>query len=137
MKTVLIGMNDPNRFTDDALSPHHTCGKTLFKLSGMSLDEYEEAFERINIVGAKEWSFDKASHEGVFLRQRLEGRRVVVLGRQVWKALFLAHMPWFKPLAQGDDTVYVMIPHPSGRNLLYNNPIIKRKARQCLRTMSR
>lgn len=88
------------------------------------------------------------------LLPELDGRRVVVLGTRLPAALGLRwpapmfewhHFPWLSPsqallreqgLAVGVGDVefeYAVIPHPSGLNRAYNDPLVERAASAVLR----
>ncbi len=129
-------MNNPHR-PGDPLSPtaDRNAGHRLWQLSGMSLEAYEGAFERINLVEERSWSSWRARTEGRRMRRRLANRSVVVLGRGVWRALALPGASWFETVRTG-STSFTLIPHPSGRCLLYNEATMREEAGRCLRRIS-
>jgi len=129
---VIIGMNNPTR-EGDPLSPtaDKNAGHRLWQMSGMSLADYEATFERINLVDARQWRPWHARTVGRRLRQRLRGRSVIVLGRDVWQALGLDDAPWFASTTFG-ATTFTLLPHPSGRNLIYNDAANREEVRRCL-----
>jgi hypothetical protein len=73
----------------------------------MSWAEYRTKFERANVR--------------TLLPGQLEGRTVLVLGKQAWRLLGLPPVQFFDRMMMttGGGTL-ILIPHPSGRNLFYN-----------------
>jgi hypothetical protein len=134
-KTLVIGMCNPHR-EGDPLSPFWTAGKALFVLSGMPLEEYEATFERVNVLEERHWSSRRARAAARSLRSLLDGRDAIVLGRATWKALGLPPIDWFETMGLGGSR-FTLIPHPSGRNRMYNDAANKRRARGLLRRSAR
>lgn len=107
---------------------------------GLTLEEYLESFERINLLhdypGKTLDRQDKfPRHEARVaagkLRRMFAGRDIVLLGRAVsscWDRR-LAEVPFLEwtvdPLFYGTVAV---VPHPSGRNLWYNDLANRRAA---------
>jgi hypothetical protein len=56
---------------------------------------------------------------------------VVALGNEVWTALGLPRAKWFGSAVTAERTKYWRVPHPSGRNLMYNDA----KNRELLREL--
>lgn len=81
---------------------------------------YLYAFERINLVVGS-WDIRVAREVAEELRPRLANRRVALLGREVARAFGLRGDlcdEW-----KGEDGIdFYLLPHPSGRNLVYNDP---------------
>lgn len=146
-KPLLLGMNNP--LSDD---PHYdlypypdgSAGHRLWQLmpEGMTRGEYLRAFDRRNLLRAREWSAPAARRAAAALLPELHGRVVVVLGTEVRAALGL---PKVLPLtrqearlplgAAGDRVVrfeWVALPHPSGRNYWYNDDANREAARALL-----
>lgn len=114
-RPVILGMNLNGR-PGEPLSPDGGAGRRLFEMSGMTVEEYEATFERRNLMPGLRWHPHRARSYGAQMRHQLRGRRVIVLGREVWRALQLPNVAWFE--RHGD---YALVPHPSGCNLMYNN----------------
>jgi hypothetical protein len=67
--------------------------------------------------------------------KKLEGRTVVILGAEVWRVLGLkARPPGTCTIALGAR--YYFLPHPSGRNLFYNDEENRRMAGTLLRRLA-
>jgi hypothetical protein len=98
----------------------------LREILEMSLDEYEAAFARANILASP--PFDR--------RARTAGRRVrktitepaVVLGRDTWLAMGLPSQTRYFERVEN----FTLVPHPSGRNIIYNNPAMRTKLRETI-----
>lgn len=135
MRPLLIGENNPQ-----SLKPGHElyplpegcAGNRLWHMIddvyhikyGKRLypSDYLNAFERRNLVIAREFNMPRARlRAGVMMQELLcSSRQVVLLGRQVQKAFGL---PPFEPLTYeliGGCRFYA-VPHPSGRNMWFND----------------
>lgn len=134
-KPVIIGMNNPrNGDPKFALYPHPpgSAGGRLFAMlkecrPDVKRIQYRDAFTRVNMLQGP-WSVAKARLVGPVFRMLLSGsdRDVLVLGQGPWDALGL-------PPSQGplwklelDGVRWRLIPHPSGRNLWYNDEANRR-----------
>ena len=121
-RPILLGMNDPSG--TEALSPCDGAGRRLAEMAvrcgGISLAEYLSGFERRNLLSSRKWSDARAKVRGHVIRRRLVGREVIVLGRQVWRALGLPAVPYFSAVG-----LWRLVPHPSGRNLIYNSEVAR------------
>lgn len=85
---------------------------------------YLEGLDRRNLLPTQQWQAKAARAAGGSLREALagSGRTVVVLGQATWAALALPpSAPLVLPVLV-DDTAWRRLPHPSGRNLWYNEP---------------
>ena len=90
----------------------------------MSVEEYAQSFRRANILDSPPWDAHRARVHGQRLRRAVRGR-ALVLGRDAWTALGLPDWSqWFET-----HECFTLIPHPSGRNLFYND----RENRETLR----
>lgn len=130
-RTVLLGMNAPTGTEPLGLFSPNGAGRRLLLLSGMTEADYEETFERRNVLDARGWLMRRARRAAGRVRSELAGRTVVVLGLQAWAALGLPRTPPYR-LREENDTRWFLIPHPSGRNLYYNDPGNRRRARRFL-----
>jgi len=94
-------------------------------LCGISIPEYLNTFERINLL--RDWPGKQGKGDAFFLdeakkvadRIQLKGRMVVLLGKNVAKAFGVSQLPWMTWAELRDGRVAVL-PHPSGLNLWYN-----------------
>jgi hypothetical protein len=101
----------------------------LLALSGLTLTEYLDRFNRVNVIPQGRWNPARARQRGALLRMELgSDERVLVLGKQAWGALGLPRTAHF--FSTHDN--YTLLPHPSGRNILLNNPEMRRRMRLCL-----
>jgi hypothetical protein len=129
MKPLLLGMNNP--ISDDPEYdlypyPERSAGWRLWKMlpGEISRRQYLEMFDRRNLLRSRSWSQPAAREAAKVLLPELKGRLVVVLGSEVRAALGL---PLSEPLVFRRTTSpvqydWVPVPHPSGRNLWYNQP---------------
>lgn len=82
-----------------------SAGRRLLEMSGMPEARYLASFRRANAC----------DHP-----QPPNGATIVVLGRLAWATLNLPFMHgWFDPVVL-DGRTWVLVPHPSGLNLMYN-----------------
>lgn len=129
-RPVLIGMNNPvSSRPEHALYPHPPgcTGNRLFEMlksrvPDVTMHDYLERFDRRNLVPRKSWSAAMAAkHANVlFLEFFGTGRTVVLLGADTVKAFNFPRL-LIHPTITGGAT-WRQIPHPSGRNLWYNDP---------------
>ena len=86
---------------------------------GLSVPQFLETFPlRMNVC----------DHKPAALRQELRGS-IFVLGRDTWRALGLPRRGWFEVFATL-DTYWVLLPHPSGRNIIYNSKAARERAKR-------
>jgi hypothetical protein len=137
MKPAIVGLRNPYRDVD-ALSPDRGAGRALWRMSGMSREEYLTTYDRVNVYRRARHA-RLLSHELVALRGLLANRRVVVLGREAWRALLLpADVGWFgEVIEHTTGSRFTLLPHPSGRCREYNDPANKERARTCLLSAAR
>lgn len=111
MKSILLGTSNP--YSGEPLAPFPTgcSGWRLWKMLNdrcrISKNEYMAGFIRRNL---DTWD-----------RMAKRGSTVVLLGEEV-RASFGIPKMLIHPQVVG-DIIYRQIPHPSGRNLFYNDPI--------------
>lgn len=123
---LLVGMNNPlSRDPQYALypDPPNCTGWRIWQLldPAMTPDEYLEAYERTNLVEGLAWSSERARMNASRIRDLMTGRRTVLFGAEVRSAMGWAKrelMVWYG-LAGGGQ--FVLLPHPSGRNLWFND----------------
>ena len=126
-RPILLGMNpSDDSYTD--LDPRAGSGKRILEMVG---DVTFGAFERRNVLRSKLWRTIEARTKRTRLRKDLAGRTVVAFGNEVWGALALPRAPWFGSTMTKEGSKYWRVPHPSGRNLMYN----KAKNRDMLREL--
>lgn len=126
-RTVLLGMNNPLSLRPEhALFPHppgctghRIYGLLCLKFPDMLRHEYLEGFERVNLVEGH-WSMRRARENVPAFVEKYQGRTVLLFGEAVRTALKLPKR-LILPLER-DGIVWRQLPHPSGRNLWYNDP---------------
>jgi len=122
--TWLVGIQ-PGKRGDPPLKATGGRSSTADRLRlmlNMTVEEYEQTFpNRVNV-------FDRG--RGSRLRPRLDGM-VFVLGKQAWACL---HLPpaRFWSIHTSRYASFMLIPHPSGRNLVYNDPKMRRTLREVM-----
>jgi hypothetical protein len=125
---VLLGMNNPvSSAPQHALYPHPPgcTGWNLWnmlqeRVPGLAKTQYLRAFDRRNLVDGKKWNRAQARERGEQLKSQLVGREIVTLGEDVRRVLGLESR-LIEPQTMYGAT-WRCIPHPSGRNLWYNDP---------------
>lgn len=124
---ILVGMNNPHG-GGSVLSPDDpgSAGERLYKLSGMSRENYEYRFVRMNLVTGKTYDAKKAERRARKLYES-ETRHVVVLGSAARSAVEKAG-----PIRDN----FHFVPHPSGRCHCYNDPKNRRRVRALLRRLA-
>jgi len=130
MKPLLLGMNNP--LSDDPRYdlfpyPPGCTGHRLLQLlsAGTTRGEYMQGFERRNLLHQREWDPHEALRAAERLLPDLDGRFVVVLGSAVRAALGLSRVQALTVSGCVRDGIafsWLAFPHPSGRNLWYNDP---------------
>lgn len=145
MKPVLIGMNNPYGADPHyALYPQpdgcagHRLWKMLHEECGASMVQYRDSFDRMNLVTGP-WDAKRAKLRAVELRVELATRTVVLLGGQVRDAFGHKSMDGvyreFGLLASDID--FYQVPHPSGRNLWYNDEANRKRVGQLFASLYR
>ena len=142
MRPLLVGMNNPVSVDPrHALYPvprgctGHRLWLVLNELDGTSVSRYLRLFERVNLVQGR-WNAVTARARAQELRPTMSGRSSVLLGREVWGAF---HLPRVEACASVDlhDAVVYFVPHPSGRNLWYNDGDNRRRVGELLASLAR
>lgn len=116
MRPILLGIDNPySKDVAHALLPHpkNCAGWRLWKMindvSGMTKEEYAAKFDRRNLVDELPIA---------------NGSVVVLLGEEVRQAFGLKKL-LIHPQVKNKVT-YRQVPHPSGRCLFYNDPVMRR-----------
>jgi hypothetical protein len=133
MKTVFLGMSNPQGNPPLSLEPKGGAGWRLHQLAEEGLGRpipvisWRGTFHFTNMLPGREWSYAKAKEAAPMLLEGLRGRRLVCLGGGVLAAL---RLPGVLPCAWGHSVAedrrvitYALVPHPSGRNRFYNDPV--------------
>jgi hypothetical protein len=143
LKPVLIGENNP-QFGDaeHALwpEPPNGTGANILKmlrehLPDLTQREYVLGFDRRNILDSKTWN-DRAAREAAApLWSELGGRRIVLLGSKVFHSIHGKDTTPPQPIdwvTDFEDRTWCLLPHPSVKNLWYNDPINRAAAEMLL-----
>lgn len=107
--------------------PPNCAGHRLFEMlkavePSATMRGYVDRFERVNLVMGQ-WDFRRARVAADVMRATdvLVDRDVVLLGREVARAFGVVDEIDWRCRHAHDARVY-LLPHPSGRNLRYNDP---------------
>jgi hypothetical protein len=137
MKPMLLGMNSPDPGYE-VLDPTVGSGLRLVELIGR--DAFDK-FDRSNILDRRQWSRVEARARADMVISSMKGHNVVVLGNEAWSTLSLPSCRKLEFIVRnsrvdefGDK--WYKVPHPSGRNLLYNDQKWRDKARNLLREIA-
>lgn len=150
MRPLLIGQA-PGPNTDPELPlfpvPRTSAGGRLQQMMGITRGEYLTRFERINLLygfpgkdgsGEDKFPARMARAAAQTVKPLLAGRTVVLVGRNVAEAFqleadFFEWVDWPVRRRFYRETGLsraVVIPHPSGRNHWYNDPLNRELARE-------
>ena len=138
-RPVLIGMNNPiSSLPEHALYPHPVgcAGWRLWKMlneeTGASRLDYRMTFERVNVLNGSKWIKAAARESAQHLLTRYSGRTMLLMGRDVARAFGVPDLlpldcQWIvASLVPRILTCVYLVPHPSGRNLWYNDDVNRR-----------
>lgn len=120
-----------------ALALTGRAGRAICDLAGWDWTTYLRRTERHNLfldpMPDGRWPRRLAAVRARQLALRLEGRTIILLGAKVAEAFDLAEEPLYSWLYWATDWANVAkIPHPSGRNRMWNDPAEKARARAFL-----
>lgn len=129
MRLILVGLSNPySHNPSDALAPYPkgSSGRRLWKMmnkrTGITEFQYMRKFQRVNLRDFGDFPTD-AERVKHLKRSFRPGDTVVLLGDELRKLMGLRKMLIHPQVVEG--VTYRQIPHPSGRNLFYNDPICK------------
>jgi hypothetical protein len=134
---LLVG-EMPGKNTRSALPlfpyPKNSSGGRLLAMSGIPPHLYFARMMRVNLFEhhVDIWNEEQANLNAIeIMKQQPKGRRVVLCGRRVGSAFGFTQ---FFQMGHDEeaDAFYVAIPHPSGLNREYNDPIKRASARIAL-----
>lgn len=130
-KILLVGELNPYGSNPEyALYPYpaHASGNRLRKILGLSLAAYLNEHDRVNLCGGT-WSSRAARLKArEILETRAPGSGVVLLGTKVAHAFDVAY-PGGVVHVTPRGLRLLVLPHPSGRNLVWNTPEMATDAR--------
>lgn len=138
------GGNPANALLDE---PRGSSGWRLRVLLGLTTDHYL-ALRRYNLCTDR-WSLPAARTRADEIRQAHPDRVLVLLGVKVAAAFGLQDAPAFSAVGEslrdhyatreavamevGERPTYVLLPHPSGRNRAWSEPVALERARALVR----
>jgi len=142
VRPVIIGMNNPISLDSHyALYPHppgcagHRLWKMLEVETGATMLQYLRAFDRRNLLPTREWTGPRDARAAAeAMVPTLVDRHVLLLGAEVRRAFDLADLlPGTSvDLITDDGRRFYYLPHPSGRNLWYNDEANRQLAARVL-----
>ena len=137
MRPVLVGENNPYGPDEEfALWPAPVgCAgwRLCHEIFGMDADAYCETFQRVNLLYAARWSAPAARASAAALRERFPANNLVLLGARVQAAFGYPGREPFSLEVEGRGARRVFfVPHPSGRNRIWDDPASIQKARALL-----
>lgn len=134
-RPLLVGEQNPYRSDPRyALYPEPvtSAGSRLCRrVMGLTVEEYIRSYDRVNLCDG-EWRAKEARERAVKLQDSYS--LIVALGRNVQRAFGIDRPPfsvWNSWESEG--TVFLVLPHPSGLNRLWDDPGSYKKARDLLR----
>lgn len=142
MKPLLIG-EAPSKNEPWPRPLEGRVGQRLARFAGISFEEYLERFDRVNLLDVRQdtkekgFEFDRytATINANNIMASLSNERVVVLlGKRVADAVgAVGPYFWLHRLERG-ITLYV-VPHPSGVNRLFNDPVVCQRMEYFMRSL--
>ncbi len=151
VKPLLVGESNPYG-ADPAFAlyplPAHASGGRLAKILGMSRGEYLRTFDRVNLLAAVStdgrWDI-RAARAAV---DRIAHPVRVLLGAKVAAAHGVPFQPfttWYQYPLSGEKGTWLILPHPSARCRIWNDPgaavrarvAVERLLDACMRMCSR
>lgn len=147
MKPVFVGLR-PNVESDNGVAlpfkPNST-GLRLVEWMGCTEEEFRRAFVRVNVCPFADGFgyLNQPAIENMYMQESAENlvpllrdREVIMLGPAVAAAFRIKRKSYRFCHFFDHPTEHMLvcvIPHPSGKNRLYNNPIVRAEARNVLR----
>lgn len=135
-RIILIGPS-PTQNTDpnNPLSPSResrSTGSCLLRLTNMDPDSFQIAFDRHYLIpihqgrhrGGDRYPRLLAKQAANRMLNNLKGRMVVLIGTNVARTFGIHSIGPFV-WVDNEDVLMAWVPHPSGRNLWWNNPTNK------------
>jgi len=129
--------------------PAKSAGYRLAQMTGLARAGYLEHFRRLNLVPSHRgaaWPVAAARDAADNLAGGglLGGYHVLLLGAKVWRAFGgaskdFSYCRWYQRYGRLWSPGYyiAVIPHPSGRNLLYNKSSVRQHVESFLRALAR
>jgi uracil-DNA glycosylase len=132
VRPLLVGESNPYGASPEfALYPlpEHASGARLARILGLSRTQYLRAFDRVNLLQCSKWSARLAREAASLLDATRPSEQVfVLLGARVCSA-FGGTGESLCEVRTGCGRTAVLLPHPSGRNRVWNEPGTVERAR--------
>ncbi len=134
----------PSRTGDPSDPLGGRCGIRLAGMMGIDLETYRASVERMNLyqrwLGSRSdrgdvWPFMRARARAQRLHGRLSSRTVVFMGKRVADAFGLRGVDYLEWVDWFDAAC--ILPHPSGRNRWWNDPVHRMRAERFLWELGR
>lgn len=140
-KPLLVGELNPYG-TDPRFAlyplPARASGGNLAAILGMAPRAYLRAFERVNLCTGK-WLLSDARSRALALileNDTYPRRAVILLGSKVCFAFGVKYAPFTTPMVPpGSPSTYLVLPHPSGLNRVWNASGARAKARAAVNAL--
>ena len=141
MKPLLVGEDNPYgtdpRYALYPMPLYSAGGRLCHEILQLSTKEYIKTFDRVNLCSEK-WSLKEARGKAFdLLVTRGVGQHdhFVLFGSKVCKAFNQEFKPFESvifPTGPAREVLLTILPHPSGRNRIWNEPGSIEKAREML-----
>jgi hypothetical protein len=129
---IIVGQCNPYPGTEPLSRVPGSAGERLYRLfaeAGITQEQYD-AIPKTNLLRGTFWSRREAKYHAGPVLAHLGRTDLLLLGRDVVSAMSLRvprPLTWVSP-------GYAMLPHPSGLNRWYNDPVNRRAAVHFLAT---
>lgn len=134
MRPLLVGEDNPYSLDPRfALYPHprnSAGGRLCFDVMRLSIKDYIRGFERVNLCERQRWD-DREARESFVRIWDMPDRTIILLGAKVCGAFGLRYEP-FKVISECFRHKVIILPHPSGRNRVWNEPGASNRAESIL-----
>ena len=145
-KILFIGQAPGSRAASDQqplVSKNGSC--RVARIAGLTTEAFLAKAEAVNIFPKWPGRASKGGHDAFDVEQAtrlaaemtIEGRHVVYLGRNVARAFGHPRAEFFATLADARATTAWCMPHPSGANRWWNDPVHREEARAFLQMVLR
>lgn len=135
-RIVLVGESNPYGADPDMALyplPREASGNRLRVILGLTDNQYLGEHDRVNLCEGR-WSVPRATEQALAIHQAREGCGIVLCGVRVVGAFARAAtysvnaFPLCRVVEEGGRW-YLAIPHPSGRNRVWNDPEVAPRVR--------
>lgn len=132
--TIIVGEQNPYG-ADPAFAlypaPEASAGARLCRILGLHRRAYLDLFDRVNLLTAAKWSVPAAREAAA----KVTHPRRILLGARVSAAFGVDFEPFTVARPHGATWTYAVLPHPSGRCRIWNDPRSVARARKTVSTL--